>query len=214
MKRRKKHLTAKALTLRLAVVALAMVLLACLLGLYTPFPSQVIDQREKEFATGPLEVLDSQQFDAYRAYLSGNDHCLNLLFCRFTVFGGWGNYGGTILDLSQEEGPLWVDTAMYTGARNIEDGAFYDNHLFGRVDVDGAKSVRVLFPSWEDGQPLELPLFLGEDSHWYFWGWHTVQWEDWEADYFDIDVEVLDSAGNVLYTYETLPSYTEEELAG
>ena len=72
MKKHKKMLTSKALTLRLVAVALVMALLACLLGLYTPFPSQVMDQWETEFGTGPVEGLDNQQFPRYRAYLAGN----------------------------------------------------------------------------------------------------------------------------------------------
>ena len=214
MKRRKKHLTSKALSLRLAVIALLLLLLPCLLGLYTPFATQVITQQEKQFATGPLEILDRQDTENYRAYLTGNEHSLNILFCRFSPLMGWNNYGGTTLDLSQENNPVWAGNAFYNGNKNLEDGEFYDNHLFGQVDVEGAESVRILYPEWEGSDPIVLPLRLGEDGRRYFWGWHTFQWGGWDINYWDIDVEVLDSSGNVLYIYETTPSYTEEALAG
>lgn len=214
MKRKKHHLTAKTLTLRLAAIALVMALLALLLGFYTPLPSQVIDQREKEFGTGPTKVLEHHWFHANPAYLLGSENSLSLLFCRYNFFYGWGSDGGTMIDLSQEVGPVWLSTTLYSGSKALTtEGEPCDLHHFGRVDWEGAESVRLSYPSGAPKNAQIFPLFRGEDGHLYFWSWQTIPWfQSSPVDYFDVDVDVLDAEGTVLYTYETNPSYTEEEL--
>lgn len=215
MKRRKKHLTAKALTLRLTAAALTMMLLACLLGFYTPFPSQVITQKEKDLSLGDTEVLQSQRLQTHRGYLVGNQNALTLLFCRYYPFWGWGSDGTATIDLSQESGPIWLEGSLYTDDEGLQDGNSCDFHFFGRVDCKDAVSIYIRFPVGSPAENLVLPLFQGKDGHLYFWGRYTIPWsEEATVDFFDVDADALDAHGNVLYTYETTPSYRSEELAG
>lgn len=213
MKPKKRTLTSKALTLRLVCAALVMVFLACILGFYTPFPTQVIDQSEKEFSTGPTEALERHWFGTTSAYLLGSENSLSLLFCQYSPFFGWTREGYTSIDLSQEDGPVWTYTYFYSENEILAEGASGDIHHFGRVVCPNAESVRIIYPSNPPEDALTFPLFRGEDHHLHFWGWHTISWhQSSPIDYFDVDIEVLDAEGNVLYTYETNPSYTEEEL--
>lgn len=216
MKPKKRTLTSKALTLRLVCAALVMVFLACILGFYTPFPTQVIDQSEKEFSTGPTEALEQHWFGTTSAYLLGSENSLSLLFCQYSPFFGWTREDYTSIDLSQEEGPVWLSTTLYSGSKDLTtEGEPCDLHHFGRVDWEGAESVRLSYPSGAPENAQIFPLFRGEDGHLYFWSWQTIPWfQSSPVDYFDVNVDVLDAEGTVLYTYETTPSYTEEELAG
>lgn len=213
---RKKHvLTSKVLTFRLGAAAVLMVLWVLLLDLYTPFPSQVIAQKEKDLSLGDTEILQSQTFQTHRGYLVGNQNALTLLFCRYSPFFGWQSDGTVTIDLSQEGGPIWLDGSLYTGDEGFQNGNPCDFHFFGRVDCQDAVSIYIRFPEGSTAENLVLPLFRGEDGHLYFWDWFTIPWsENTTVDFFDVDADALDAHGNVLDTYETTPSYRSEELAG
>lgn len=182
---------------RAALLALFLVVVFTI-PLYPIFSAQVIRGNEIEHSTGPTEILQTEKVPPCTFHLSANQHTLLLTTARFHPLEGWYQGGWSLLDLSQEWGPVQakgMTMNFHTPSSSV--------HVFGTTTLEDAVSVTASCASDPTLPDLETELFRGEDGRTYFWGFLTGDpAEDFSYQHTYTHLTFRDRAGAVLYTYD------------